>query len=206
MDIPTQSLTANHTNPMVWKQNGDKLVIQFCEAKWVPFSGLRISSKRKNLVITVPRAWIADKIQIEAVSANVNVSNLTMKELEIDSVSGVCDLRGCTADKVSVETVSGDVKCTGSLGTLECEAVSADCTVSLNNAPQKISLESVSGDLDLTLPENSGFQVEMDNASGRFHSDFATNKNGKHYSYGDGSCKIEISGVSGDVTIHKAAS
>ena len=62
----------------------------------------------------------------------------------------------------------------------------------------------VSGDLDLTLPENSGFTLSLDALSGNFRSTFPTTAQGNTYVCGDGSCRITVSALSGDVTINKA--
>lgn len=200
------SETANGANPMVWRHDGHKLVLEFCEDRWKPFDGWDRNWKRKDLVITVPREWVADEVNIEAVYADVEISDLSMQELDLNTVSGKADLSGCTVDAVSLESVSGDIQFDGSLGKLEVDAVSANCTVSLTEAPQKISMQSISGDMELTLPENCGFSVTMENLKSDLNTDFAVSKNGRIYTSGDASCKIEVSGMSGDVTILKAVS
>lgn len=64
-------------------------------------------------------------------------------------------------------------------------------------------MDTASGSLTLVLPEDCGFTVSLDSLSGRFSSDFATTtQNGRHI-YGDGSCKINVSSMSGGVTIRK---
>lgn len=198
------SETPDAKHPMVWKQVGNKLVLRFCEHRNHVNFDFQFNDYSKDLVVTVPRSWAPREVQIDSVSANVDVSDLTVTEVDVNSVSGVTKLSNCVVEDCSVETVSGNVEFSGSLGELECNAVSADCTIVSDRIPREISMESVSGDIDLTLPENAGFTVKLDSASGDFNSDFAVTKQGKTYSYGDGSCKIDLEGVSGDVTVRKA--
>ncbi len=199
------SETGNDKKPMVWKQVGNKLLIQFSEDRHRVHFGFGFRDYSKDLTVTVPKNWTAHEVEINAVSANVDISDLTIGEVNLNSVSGVVALSNCVVESCSAETVSGDVKFSGSLGKLECDAVSADCTIVTDRVPREISLESVSGDIDLTLPENAGFTVDMDSISGDFDSDFAVTKQGRTYSYGDGSCKIDLSGMSGDITLRKLA-
>ena len=65
-------------------------------------------------------------------------------------------------------------------------------------------MDSMSGDLTLTLPEDAGFTVSLDAMSSDFSSDFPTVKKNKSYVCGDGHCKIEVSAMSGDVAILKS--
>ena len=65
-------------------------------------------------------------------------------------------------------------------------------------------MDSASGDLDISLPENAGFRVTIDALSGKFHSDFPATQNGNSYFYGNEACIIDFDGASGNVRIRKA--
>lgn len=73
----------------------------------------------------------------------------------------------------------------------------------LENVPNLIKMDSMSGGLTLTLPEDAGFTVSLDAMSSDFSSDFPTVKKNKSYVCGDGHCKIDVSAMSGDVSILK---
>lgn len=185
---------------MVWKQSGDKLSIQFCETK--VFFGISID-RSKDLVITVPQDWICNELSFEVASADVEIRDLSIREVEFDGASGVCSFENCSVDKLDVDTASGDIEFRGTLQQLDCDAASANCVVEVTNVPRQININTASGDLDLTLPESCGFTVSMDAMSSDFTSDFPTTTvNGNHV-YGDGSCRINIEAMSGDVTIRK---
>lgn len=189
---------------MVWEQSGSKLTIRFSQGDWNAFHFGFNADLSKDLVVQVPRKWNCRELNIDSVSARVRVLDLTLDEIELNNVSGVCTFENCGVGDISLDTVSGDIRFTGTLNTLECDAVSANCTVNVTNVPKRIDMDGVSGDLDITVPEDCGFTVSLDTASGDFSSDFATTIQNGNYVYGDGDCRINISGVSGDVTIRKA--
>lgn len=188
---------------MVWKQSGDKLVIQFCKDS-ISWNGISFGSDlSKDLVVTVPRDWNCKELDIDAAAAKVTVSDLTIEKVDMDSASGACTFENCNVDEIDFDTASGNVYFSGTLNVLDCDSASASCTVVLTNVPRRIDMDGVSGDLDITLPENCGFSVSVDSLSGGFTSDFPTTASGGNYTYGDGSCHISVSGVSGDVRIRK---
>ena len=102
-----------------------------------------------------------------------------------------------------METVSGNLDFNGSLDKLDFNGVSAQANLVLINQPKSIQLESVSGDLNLTLPEDCGFTLDKDSLSGRVSSELETTEKDGKIVHGDGSCKIEVEGVSSSVHIRK---
>lgn len=199
----TESASSDEDDRMVWDQSGDVLTIQY--SKRINSIGIHINDiSKKDLTIVVPRNWAGDSLNVDAASAKLDVRDLTLREVDIDTASGVCVFENCTVDSLDIDTASGDVRYRGSLAELDVEAASASFTGILTSAPSRISMDSMSGGLELTLPENTGFTVDMDTMSGKFTSDFpTTTKNGTYIS-GDGSCRISVSAMSGDVKIQKA--
>lgn len=189
---------------MVYKQSGNTLKIQYCEDSITfPSFGINVDFS-KDLVITVPADWVCDGLDIDAASANVVVNNLTIGEVEFDGASGTCDFVNCNVDHLDVDGASGDIKFSGTLNVLDFDGASASCYLEVTNVPNRISMDGMSGDLNLMLPENCGFTVSIDAMSSDFHSDFPTTMSGGDYIYGDGRCRISFSGMSGDLTIRKA--
>lgn len=186
--------------PMVIRQTGDKLVIKFSDVN--THFGITIDYS-KDLVITVPRDWVCGELEMDVASAQAEISDLHIRNVDFDGASGNCTFDNCTVDTLDIDTASGDIHYNGSLNSLECDAASADCVLVLLNTPSRIDLDGMSGDLDITLPEGSGFAVSMDGLSSEFSSDFEfTIRNGR-YVYGDGSCVITVDAMSGDVMIRR---
>lgn len=189
---------------MVMKHTGNTLKIQFCEEGIASYFGVNTRTDlTKDLTITVPRDWICESLEIECASATVEVNDLTIREVEFDGASGTCKFENCTVDEMDIDTTSGDIRFIGSLNILDCDAASASIYAVLSNTPSRLDMDTMSGDLDITLPADAGFTVTMDGMSSDFSSDFETTiKNGNQVC-GDGRCRISIDAMSGDVTIRK---
>lgn len=168
--------------PMVWSQSGDTLVLSYAKSTKMPIS---VNVLRKDLVVTVPAGWSAQEIRIDNVSGDMTLTDIDVTDLTVDNVSGELDFSGfCRSAEVS--TVSGD------------------CTLTLTSAPNSIDLDSVSGQLVVVLPENTGFTAELDSLSGKMYSDFSTTYQDDTMYYLDGACKITMDSVSGNLRIRQS--
>lgn len=203
---------SSHSDPkyaMVWKQNNDKLTIRFSENSNLNFGVTLNNVISKDLTILVPMGWECDSLDIDAASATVDIQNLAIKEVDFDGASGTCNFVNCVIEELDLDTASGDIYFSGSLTTLDCDAASASVFAVFDNVPSRIDMDSMSGDLDITLPSTAGFTVTMDGLSTDFFSDFGFSqaKDGSCYR-GNGACKITMDAMSGDIYIreYKASS
>lgn len=188
-------------NTMVLKRDGSTLYVQYCEeAVGISFG---TGSLKKNLYITVPQDWECKELEIDAASATVQGEYLTIRELASSTASGTHTFTNCQVGTMKMETVSGNFSFSGTLEKLDFNGVSAQLDLVLTNEPKSIKLESVSGDLNLTLPEGCGFTLDKDTVSGRFSSELATTEENGKIVHGDGGCEIEVEGVSSSVYIRK---
>ena len=125
------------------------------------------------------------QMKIEVVSADVTLSGVAgrslnvdgvsgklrldsgAKEVEIDSVSGDIDITG-SADRAHVETVSGNIRARGLGGQVKFDTVSGD--VDADNAGyREITAGTVSGDVSLRGKPDAGARVEVETMSGDVH-------------------------------------
>ncbi len=196
--------TEDSKHPMVWKVKDGKLDIDYSEDIQVGILHFgNLSFADKDLTILVPQDWSCDELELDTASTALRLSDLTVRKVDVDSASGVCRFQNCHITDLDIDTASGDVFLEGTLNTLDFDAASAKFTGVLYNTPSRIVVDSMSGDLDLTLPEDTGFTVKMDGMSNGFTSDFPTTaRNGSHVC-GDGRCVIEVDGMSSDVVIRK---
>ncbi|MGO1071814.1 DUF4097 family beta strand repeat-containing protein [Lysobacter sp. CA199] len=135
-----------------------------------------------ELHLTVP---LQVALNIDAVSATVDVNGVASRELKIDSVSGDVIVAGAPRDaeiesvsgdlrltlnsaKVSAQTVSGDLDLRGRLsGEVDVETVSGRVDVAANQTRlSKISGNSVSGDLRIAGALADGAEVSLETVSG----------------------------------------
>lgn len=206
-DTNATNITVAETNNgkdkynMVCETSGDTLKIQFSnESMKFPSFGISVDFS-KDLVIHVPENWTCDTLEIDAASADLQITDMTIGTVDFDGASGDCLFDNCRVDTLDLDTASGDVEFSGSLNVLECDAVSADFRGVFDQMPSQLQFDGVSGNMDLTFPEDCGFTVALDSVSGDFESDFPTTLSNGNHVYGDGSCRIEADGVSGNITI-----
>lgn len=198
--ITFQEIGDGDNDPMVYRQSGDKLSIQY-QTPGVHFGFS--SSGSKELIITVPQDWYCHDLTVEAASADVFINSLTAGEVELNMASGESHITDCEFVDLDVECASGEVYFSGALTNMDCNSASGKVTAVFENIPASIDFDGASADLELTLPEDAGFTVEMDALSGSFQTDFETaQRNGQHIC-GDGACRIDVDGMSGSVTIRK---
>lgn len=195
---------AKHT--IFWEQDGDELSVKFSKEDTIKLFGINDNSvSGKDLTIYVPKDWLCNSLDIDAAMATITINNLIIKEVEIDSASGECIFGDCILDSLDLDTASGDVHFTGELKELDCDAASANINALLFNVPQRISVDTLSGNLDITLPDGAGFTLKMDALSKDFVSDFETTQKNGSFITGNGRCQINVDAMSGDVRIRKSA-
>ena len=188
---------------MLCRVSGQTLKIQFSEdsiKRFGPLSNERIS---KNLVITVPENWKCNAIEIDAAASEVDIHDLIITELDFDCASGTLLLDNCNIKELDIDTASGDVEFTGHLEELSFDAASAKFYGEFLHTPDHLVLNTLSGNLEIILPEDSGFTLDLDTMSGSLDSDFTYGKHEDTYICGDGTCSITVSAMSGDVQILK---
>lgn len=200
-EITLTETSADDTDPMVWLAAGDTLKVAYMEQEGFLHFGTNSS---KDLLIEVPMDWSCGELEIETAAANMKIEGLTISKVDFDGASGILRFVDCTVDAMDIDTASGDIEFSGSLDTLDCDAASADCILVLTNCPSRIEMDIASGDLDLTLPKDCGFTAKMEALSGGFESDFEISRTDDYFISGDGSCRIDISAMSGGVYIRKA--
>lgn len=161
------------------------------------------------------------KIDLETVSANVESVYLQCDELDIESVSGNISL-SCRADQAFLEsvsgtirlndsevmdldisTVSGNMEVTGAVSVLSAESVSGTAKAMLKNAPKAIDIESISGDVYLSLPDNTGFDLSASGVKD-LTSEFSLIGQGQgRHRYKEGGPQHEVSTLSGKLVLKK---
>ncbi|MGN0460367.1 MAG: DUF4097 family beta strand repeat-containing protein, partial [Ruminococcus sp.] len=136
--------------------------------------------------------------------------------IEIDSSSGTITGRKLTADTLTVDSASGNIYLEGNFRTAGFDVSSGNVQFKDGIMPEKIDIDSSSGDIEIYLPyyeddektnEEAGFTVNYSKASGDITSEFplqgaVDSMDGKAI-YGNGKSEITIDIASGDVEIKK---
>lgn len=188
--------------PMVLTRKGDQLDIQFSRTGVNVGFGIR-NPGAKDLIITVPQDWVCRELEFDVAKGLVKLQDLKITELDFDGAAVDFEIEGCTVGSMDVDTASGDVRFAGSLDNLDFDGASGNFKGVFQNVPRSLIMDGMSCKMDITLPEDAGFTATVEGLSGRFTSDYATTTvNGAHV-YGNGGCRIQLEGMSGDLVIRK---
>jgi len=125
-------------------------------------------------------------IDLEGVSADVDVSNMNNKKLTASSVSGHVKV-AASSQWVSIESVSGDVKFGGDTQRISAESVSGD--INLSGISGEIEATTVSGDMELSA--GSVESAKLETVSGDMTVAAEVSDNGR----------LSVESMSGDVSI-----
>lgn len=199
-DTVTVSEERSGGSSMVVQHLGSTLEIEAGESKWGLVFG---KSNQKNLTVRVPRDWLCQSLEVSAAAADIRVDGLPITNVVLNTASVNCVFTDCAVEKMQMNTASSDLDYSGVLKRLELKGASADCNLRLSDAPAAIGMNTASGDLNLTLPDNCGFTLNRSSLSGAFQSDFATTTENDRIVCGDGACQITFSSFSGDINIRR---
>lgn len=160
----------------------------------------------KDLIINVPLNWECQKLTVNAASADIEVNSLLIQEAELNTASSDCRFDDCHVGELEVNAASGNVVFNGTLKEFENDSASGSADLQLYNIPEKIEMDSVSGDLNLRLPSDCGFTIKKDALSMKLDCDFPIDNSVDRNVIvcGDGHCQISLSGLSGKVAIHNS--
>ena len=217
----SETANRNLTNDlsMHYWLDGSTLRIQFCRSgKW------NLNGLEKELTLQLPERLL-ESLEVDTVSARVNLEDLKMEDLELDTVSGAVRLRDCqVSDRARVDTTSGSVKAAliGALREWKADTVSGSVeliapevkafdvnttsgSVSLTaeSAPKDLDVDSVSGSVTLCLPADGDFTLDFDTVSGSFSSELACKTEGSRRIFGRGTGDYSIDTTSGSVNIEE---
>ena len=162
------------------------------------------SSRAEPTVLVVQMPLLAD-LEVETVSADIQMQGNAPRELSLESVSGDItavgapkradietvsgDLRlSLNSDQVEVGTVSGDLSLQGRLGgEISLETVSGNMRLdNRGERVRKLDASTVSGDIDLKLALAGDGEVHLESVSGdlllRMPRDLSANVSGESFS------------------------
>lgn len=176
----SESGTAGENQRMVYSLKGGTLNIRYSSTTVILGFG---SNPSKDLTVTVPESWVCQNLEIDGASLDVAVNGLDLEQLEVDGAS----------NRIHFD---------GSVTSADIDGASNSITLISAVPVKSVDLDGASCELDLTLPADCGFRVNVEGLSCDFRSDlpYAT-ENGSQV-YGDEYCKISADGLSCDVTVN----
>jgi hypothetical protein len=219
-DRPRLEVAEITGQPLLVTHEAGILTISYEDLSWDGVLGwLRPQRHFANLTVMVAKDC---PTQIGVVNATAVVAGLSATT-SLKSVNGDMTLDGVTGP-VDANTVSGNVEAQGLegnvvfhsvsgdltvadglLGRLDARTVSGRVTADVELRPaSEMRVGTLSGDVAIRLPAETGAKAELRSASGRMHSDFGGLGPGPKTlsgTLGDGSGQLSVSTMSGNVTI-----
>ncbi|MET1053005.1 MAG: DUF4097 family beta strand repeat-containing protein [Mycetocola sp.] len=205
--------------------DGDLLEIDHPQLGWdnflEVFKAFGQNSAKAHISVLVPRTVA---LTFGMVSASALVSGLTTDarlstvsgELQVEGVTGDLDLKSISGEMsvqshtgaITAHTVSGDVTASGQLSSFSSDGVSGDVFVDALGHCDKISTNTVSGNLTARLSADVGARYVVNTVSGTLQLDHSVIKGtrGRGFSStteGDGNFYTDVlaNSVSGNVSV-----
>ncbi len=146
----------------------------------------------------------ANKLDIESTSGSIKLSGVSGNEAELDSVSGAITATASTFVSVEISETSGAVAFEGSVNTFRADSVSGAVVLKSAVCPNQVKVNTVSGGIQLFIPEGAGFTASLDSVSGNASCTFPVTMTGNnHMMYLNGGAVFECNTVSGGLSISK---
>lgn len=156
--------------------------------------GVEVKSASGDVTV----ADVDGDLRVDAASSDIRAASVT-GDASVRSVSGDIEL-GRALGPVNAQSVSGDVRLREAYGRIQVQTVSGDLKVD-RLAAGSLSLNAVSGDVDLAVAPGAAVWLDLRSLSGDMTSDLAAGAEPQ-----EGEAVIEIRGktVSGDVSVRRA--
>jgi hypothetical protein len=211
---------------VTYREGELRLGYQFTLSRWEQFLDSMThfrSGDRADVTIGVPAhtsvrlgtvngegllAGVQEDSSVSTVSGSVVVDG-TRGNLSAKTVSGDIAVRGHSGS-LGLNSVSGELAASGDLTIVSAKSVSGRVTLDVSSDTSSVSATSVSGDITLRLPLGKGVRVSGQSVSGRVVVDdqeYGGRPGSRNVDVanGDGTCHIQVSTVSGNLTVLRQA-
>lgn len=200
----TTNLTAGKPELVTDLKNG-VLTISITYPKTVTIGLINLANL--YLDVYVPNNFAKD-IKVSTVSGNLNIRKLSIENFNFKSISGHLKADSLSAKNLIIETTSGKVNLNGVEGKINADTISGEITAALKSFNNDLSLKTISGEVNLSLPENSEFKFKLGSVSGKIVNEFGSkitfaDSSNLEGSVGEGAFNITIKTISGSIKITK---
>lgn len=172
------------------------------------FNNVKLQSASGNITLTNPLANNRDVVSLDKEGTPV----YTAQSLSVCTVSGNAAVSGYRTELFTVHSVSGKTAIDGISGRGQVSVTSGSVDISYAEWNNDLSVSLISGNVKVTLPENSGVALTVNGVSGSVRTDLGQAK-GSFMNLGKGTSgdfggenkhKLDASLTSGMVTVAQA--
>lgn len=131
---------------------------------------LNYKFKNKDLYVYLPTD--IKKININNVSADISIKNVSISSLTINNVSGYINIDSNAIEQLKIDNVSGEIiMMNNKISTCEVSSVSGNIGMSYSEIPISMNVSTTSASLTLYLNVNDVLKINYSTISGKFDSD-----------------------------------
>ena len=203
------SLTESADTPLAeamkvrWRvdENGT-LSIKYRKSTW--FVGFGMGQANKKLTLRIPKSMFAsiETLAVEATSADVAVSDLSLSHLSAVLGAGNLKLERCAFAACKLNATRGEVTLLScSVKHFSAALESGDLMLDVSQCPEEVEIEMGRGDAELGLPADADFTLSYQTKSGDLISDFSLQKQGELHLCGKGGASFLVKTASGDLIL-----
>ncbi len=223
-DRPRLEVTETTGQPLLVTHEAGILTVSYEDLSWDGLLGwLRPQRHFANITLMVQKdcpvqlgvvnasaviAGVSARTSLKSVSGDMTLDGVT-GAVDANTVSGNLEAQGLDGNVV-FHSVSGDLTLAdGAIGRLDSRTVSGGVTADIElQQSGEMRISTLSGDVGIRLPADTDARADLRSASGRITSDFealdlprAPGTKTLSGTLGDGSGKLSVNTMSGDVTI-----
>jgi DUF4097 and DUF4098 domain-containing protein YvlB len=145
--------------------------------------------------LTINNGGSDQQISLSTVNGDLQVQTLTARAIDLDTINGDVRIAGWSGDRAHIRSLDGDLDVQASLA-----------------KGGRYEIESHSGNINLSLPEQPGFELEANTFNGRIRIDFPIRSEGPirdsdrgprsvRGTYGDASSSLRLQTFNGNLTV-----
>lgn len=146
--------------------------------------------------IAFNRTISANEVKIKTVSGDIKLNDVNSNSLILESTSGDINI-GKTTNFVDTKSVSGDITINGVNGNISIETTSGDISGYNFNIKERSNAKSVSGDIKISLDNDSNCKIKTKTTSGDIKL-----PNGINVVGNEPYAELELKTTSGDIQIN----
>ncbi|MFA9398344.1 MAG: DUF4097 family beta strand repeat-containing protein [Clostridiaceae bacterium] len=225
--IQYSSQEIGEDDKLIISKDGDSLSIKEPNKNF-SFSFFNFESFTRKVELYLPKEYVKDldvnttsgdifidsditltSLDSTQVSGDFTSKNINVDDISVISTSGDIEIEDVLTKSYTIKTISGDVNINSISGSGKVGSTSGDIEIEYSDIAEYASLNSVSGDIDIIVPDAISFEFDGNSVSGDIDSDFDLNyknKNGNKAAIQNGEApykKIDASTTSGDINIRK---
>jgi DUF4097 and DUF4098 domain-containing protein YvlB len=168
--------------------------------------GVRLRTDEGNITVSRVESPAGGLVEVAVPNGTVDLSNIK-GDVRVVAISSNITVQ-CVKGHVAARVSSGHIKILNILGDVDAGASSG--VVSFTGAiypGRRYRLRTISGNVDMQIPDTVGFTALLTSYSGQLHTDFqfprARSKQQMIGKYGDGTARIELDSFNGSVQLGK---